>query len=345
MLDDFNLIGQRDPQGALDIAANQWSQANIQIEIMNPDHDGRAIKKVVVAGMGGSALSALLAKNWLEAELEVPVEVVRTYDLPSYVGNDTLLIASSYSGNTEETISCYDQAMERGAQTVVIASGGQLIERAQRDDVAHVVVPGGMQPRMTTIQGLRALMKVYEHFGVTDDSYYNQIASHSEWLKGEVEQWTKDITTDRNAAKQIALYSVGKTPVFYAGHVMGPVAYKWKISWNENAKNVAFYNELPEFNHNEFMGWASHPVHKPYVVFDLLSSHEHDRTKRRFVVTDKLLSGLRPKAHIVNLRGETILAQMLWASILADFSSIYTAILNGVNPTPVELIEKFKAEL
>lgn len=345
MLDDFNLIGQRDPQGALDVAASQWNQANTEIEINNSDHDGRQIKNVVVAGMGGSALSALLAKNWLESELNVPIEVVRTYNLPNYVGHNTLVIASSYSGNTEETVSCYNQAMERGAQLTVVASGGKLVEKSQHDNVAHVVVPGGMQPRMTTVQGLRALMKLFAHFGVTDESYYHQIASYADWLKSEVQNWTKDVTTDRNAAKQIALYSVGKTPVFYAGHIMSPVAYKWKISWNENAKNLAFYNELPEFNHNEFMGWTSHPVHKPFVVFDLLSTHEHERTKRRFEVTDRLLSGMRPKAHIVNLRGETILAQMLWSAILADFASVYTAILNGVNPTPVELIEKFKAEL
>lgn len=345
MLDDFNLIAQRDPQGALEVAANQWNQANVDIEIVDGSHDGREVKQVVIAGMGGSALSALLAKNWLEGELDIPVEVVRSYDLPSYVGFNTLVIASSYSGNTEETVSCYDQAMARGAQVSVIASGGALIQKAEHDGVARVIVPGGMQPRMTTIQGLRALLKVYAHFGVTDEGYYDKIASYSGWLKEEVSQWTKDISTDRNAAKQVALYSVGKSPVFYAGHVMSPVAYKWKISWNENSKNIAFYNELPEFNHNEFMGWTSHPVHKPYAIFDLLSDFEHERTRRRFEVTDRLLSGLRPRAHIINLRGDSIIAQMMWASVLADFASIYTAVLNGVNPTPVDLIEKFKAEL
>ena len=123
------------------------------------------------------------------------------------------------------------------------------------------------------------------------------------------------------------------------------MAYKWKISWNETAKNVAFWNEYSEFNHNEFKGWASHPVEKPFAVFDLLSSFERPRILQRFELTDKLLSGKRPAAKSIHLKGETPLAQLLWGAILADFASTYTAVLNGVDPTPVVLIEKLKQEL
>ena len=126
---------------------------------------------------------------------------------------------------------------------------------------------------------------------------------------------------------------------------MGGVAYKWKISWNENAKNVAFWNVLPEFNHNEFMGWTSHPVEKPYVVFDLRSSFDYPKITKSFEISDRLLSGKRPKANVIELQGESVIAQMLWASIFADFVSIYLAILNGVDPSKVELIEKLKQEL
>ena len=148
-----------------------------------------------------------------------------------------------------------------------------------------------------------------------------------------------------NYAKQLALIAVGKTPVIYAGSLMFPAAYKWKISWNENAKNVAFCDEIPEFNHNEFIGWTSHPIEKPFVIFDLLSSLEHPRILKRFEITDRLLSGMRPKANAVQLKGDSVIKQLLWASILADFVSIYVAILNGVNPTPVDLVEKLKHEL
>lgn len=174
---------------------------------------------------------------------------------------------------------------------------------------------------------------------------FNEIAEISDWLADESAAWTSNVSTDKNFAKQLALLAVGKTPVFYAGSVMAPVAYKWKISWNENAKNVAFWNELPEFNHNEFMGWSSHPIEKPFAVFDLVSHFEHSQILKRFEISDRLLSGKRPKATTIDLHGESEISQMLWASILADFVSIYVAILNGVDPTPVPLIEKLKEQL
>ena len=138
---------------------------------------------------------------------------------------------------------------------------------------------------------------------------------------------------------------MGKTPVVYAGSKMSSIGYKWKISFNENAKNVAFCNEVPEFNHNEFIGWTSHPIEKPFAVIDLVSKFEHPQILKRFEVSDRLLSGQRPHAITVNLEGETPLHQMLWGCILGDFVSIYLAILNGVDPTPVPAVEKLKVEL
>lgn len=345
MLDDRNVLNQRDPHDALGIAAAQYAQTNFEARVWSPEHDGRQINKIVVAGMGGSALAALLVKVWLKDVLSIPFEIVRTYNLPEYVGSDTLVIASSYSGNTEETLSALDQAKSRGAQTAIIASGGALIDIATVDSIAHVQLPNGMQPRMAVIFNLKALVSILANFAIVDNRYLNEITDLSDWLQQETSAWAGDVTTDKNYAKQLALLAVGKTAIFYGGSITAPVAYKWKISWNENAKNVAFYNELPEFNHNEFIGWTSHPVEKPFAVFDLISSKEHSQVLKRFEVSDRLLSGKRPKATRIELAGDTVLAQLLWGSILADFVSIYVAILNGVDPTPVALIEKLKAEL
>lgn len=345
MLDDNNVLKQRDPSGALTVAALQYQQARFSVHVKHPEHDGRAITKVVVAGMGGSALAALLVKTWLEGEMTVPFEIVRGYDLPQYVDYGTLVIASSYSGNTEETLSCLGQARQKNAQVAIIASGGKLHEEAEKYQIANVVLPGGIQPRMAQIYGLRALVALLGHFSVIQFDRFAEIADVADWLKQETEQWTPDVSTDKNFAKQIALLSIGKTPVFYAGSLMSPIAYKWKISWNENAKNVAFWDAYPEFNHNEFIGWASHPVDKPFAVFDLVSHFEHPRILERFTISDRLLSGKRPKAVPIELKGDTVIAQMLWACVLADFASIYVAILNGVDPVPVALIEKLKQEL
>lgn len=345
MLDDANVLKQRDPEDALGVAAMEWEQLQFVTEVVDAGHDDRPITRIVVAGMGGSALAALVAKAGLYSAINIPFEVVREYELPDYVDASTLVIASSYSGNTEETIGCLAQAKERSAQIAVIAAGGKLVELAEADTIARVVIPGGMQPRMAVLFNLHALMVLLETFGVIQQGLVEQITSQVEWLKSETQQWLPGVTTDKNQAKQLALLAVGKTPVFYGGRLTGPVAYKWKISWNENAKNVAFWNVYPEANHNEFIGWASHPIDKPFAVFDLISSFEHPRILKRFEITDKLLSGRRPKAVPVHLAGETPIAQLLWGCILADFVSIYVAILNGVDPTPVDLVEKLKAEL
>jgi len=344
MLDDKNILRQFDPDGALAVASDQYKQASFKVEIGNKSEHGH-IYNVVVAGMGGSALAALLVKSWLKSELTEPFEVVRTYDLPSYVNQNTLVIASSYSGNTEETLSCLEQAKAKGAQIAIIASGGKLIDYVNENQIAHVQLPTDLQPRMAVIYNLCALVALLASFDIVKGDKLDEIASKSEWLGAESTKWASDVPTDNNYAKQLALQAVGKTAVFYGGTLTAPVAYKWKISWNENAKNLAFCNELPEFSHNEFIGWTSHPVEKSFAVFDLVSNFEHPQILKRFEISDRLLSGQRPKSTVINLAGESAIEQLLWGSILADFVSIYVAILNGVNPTPVHLIEKLKQEL
>lgn len=345
MLDDANVIKQRDPGGALLIAGEQHTQASFDASIWNEEHDDRQILNVVVAGMGGSALAAGLAKSWLKSDIKIPFEVVRSYTLPSYVGPNTLVIASSYSGNTEETIGCLEQAEVKGAQLAIIASSGKLIDDAASYHIAHVALPTDLQPRMAVIYNLRALLSLLVHFDIISRDRFDEVANISGWLASESSLWVSDIPTERNYAKQLALSAVGKTAVFYGGELTAPIAYKWKISWNENAKNLAFWNQLPEFNHNEFIGWTSHPIEKPFAVFDIISNLEHPQVLKRFEISDRLLSGKRPKSTAIKLAGESAIQQLLWGSILADFVSIYVAILNGVDPTPVPLIEKLKSEL
>lgn len=345
MLDDLNVIKHRDPNGALEIACSQFEQADFNVVVHNVENDNRPINNVVVAGMGGSALAALLVKSWLKSDMDIPMEIVRTYDLPNYVNHNTLVIVSSYSGNTEETLSCLKQAESKESQVAIIASGGSLIDHANNNQTTYADLPSDLQPRMAVIYNLRALVAILANFKIISGDKLDEISEKTVWLKSETSKWSSDIKTENNYAKQLALQAVGKTAVFYGGALTAPVAYKWKISWNENAKNVAFWNEYPEFNHNEFIGWTSHPVEKPFAVFDIVSKFEHPRILKRFEISDRLLSGKRPKSTTINLAGESIIEQLLWGSILADFVSIYVAILNNVNPTPVVLIEKFKQEL
>lgn len=341
MLDDLAYLHQKDPSDALGFAAKQWQQLEYEFsdvpELQKPDN-------VVFAGMGGSALEALISTTW--PGYKVPFDLVRDYTLPAHVNEKTLAIISSYSGNTEEAISCLKDAEAKKAQVVVIAGGGELVELAKSKGFVHLILPTASQPRYAVFYAFKALVTLLEKADlVAEASAQRAIEQSATFLKREVEQWLPTVKSSDNAAKQLAKELVGKTPVIYAGRMLAPAAYKWKISMNENAKNVAWWGTYPEFNHNEFLGWSSHPIDKPYEVIDLRSSFEHKRVQQRFVLSDKLLSGRRPKAHVIDAKGDTVLEHILWAITLGDFVSIYLAILNGVNPTPVDLIEKFKIEL
>ncbi len=341
MLDDLKLIHDRDAQDALGVAEKQWQQLQHEFQVDLP-HDPEGVHKIVFSGMGGSALGALVAQSW--PGFSKPFEVCRNYDIPDFVDADTLFFASSYSGNTEEILSALEQAREKGAGIVVITSGGQLAEIAHENQYPLLLLPTGLQPRHAALYVLKALLTVTDALGITSGKAA-ELAAQVDFLKQAITEWLPTHPTAHNWAKQIAQEVVGKSAVIYAGPVLAPAAYKWKISFNENAKHIAWTNQLPEFNHNEFMGWTKQPVDKPYAVIDLRSSFDHPRIQKRFEVTERLLSGLRPSPIVIDAHGETLLQQLLFTIALGDFVTLYTALLNGLNPTPVDLIETFKKSL
>lgn len=339
MLDDLKYIHQRDGQDALGVTEKQWQQLQFHFEI--PQITGE-YENVVYCGMGGSALGAVFLQSW--PQLSVPFEIVRDYHIPKYVSAKTLFISASYSGNTEETLSSVAEAQEKGAKIVVIAAGGKLEELAQQNGYPLLKVPAVPQPRMSAFYFLSGIIQILEAAGLIDNQSA-ELKTASDWLGRQVSTWRPDVATKDNQAKQIAMELAGKTVVIYSGPKMFPAANKWKIWINENAKNLAWSNQYPEFNHNEFIGWTGHPIDKPFAVVEIRSSLEDPQIQKRFELTERLLSGKRPMPIIVKPEGESLLQQLLWASVLGDFASIYLALLNGVNPTPVELVEKFKQEL
>ncbi len=342
MLDDLKYIHQKDSRDALGIAGRQFNQLNEQFSLdWSPEHK---IENVVLSGMGGSALAGLLSETW--PGYNVPFELSRNYDIPHYVNKNTLFIASSYSGNTEESLEALSKAEEAGAQIVVLAGGGKLSEIAAEKNYPLLTIPKVEQPRFAVLFALKAYVTILEHAGLVQASSADEtMKKASTFLEQASTKWTADTPASKNPAKQLALELAGSSIVAYSGPRLFPAAYKWKISFNENAKNVAWCNQYPEFNHNEFMGWSSHPTQKPYKVIELRSNMEHERIQKRFEVTEKLLSGRRPSPQVVEVQGNTILEQLLWAVAFGDFVSIYVALLNGIDPSPVDLIEKFKKEL
>lgn len=335
------MIHERDAQDALGVVEKQWQQLSHDFGVDATKFEG--VDNIVLAGMGGSAWPAVYLQVW--GEPTVPFEIVRNYSLPTYVGKNTLFISSSYSGNTEETLSALSEAEERGAQIAVIAAGGKLAERAKEKGHVLYTIPGGIQPRMSSFFFLAAMAQLFEPLGLLPEGKTAELKEVGDWLKDQIGGWGPTVPADKNAAKQLALELMGNSIVVYSGPKMFPAANKFKICLNENAKNVAWVNQYPEFNHNEFIGWSSHPVDKPYAVVEIRSDLEHERVQKRFVVSERLLSGKRPAPHVIKPEGKSHLEQLLWTSNFCDFVSVYVALLNGLNPTPVDLVEKLKVML
>jgi len=339
MLDDLQRIHERDAQDALGIAAKPWLQLSLDFPAPG---NVRPVDNVVVSGMGGSAQSAYVAQSW--PGLVVPFILSRDYDIPSFVGEKTLFIASSYSGNTEETVSALEKAENTGAAIVVVTTGGRLREVAAAKGYPVLQLPEGYRPRFAMLAALKALTVIFDAYGLTQGAAA-ELAAQDGWLQGEIAQWTAAVPTKDNWAKQIALECMGKSVVIYSGLKLAPAAYAWKTSFNENAKQIAWWNTYSEFDHNEFMGWTEQPDQKPYAVIDIRSNFEHPQVQKRFEASARLLSGRRPEPIVIPPRGETLLQQLLSTIVLGEFVTIYTALLANINPTPIDLIERLKNEL
>lgn len=343
MLDDPAATKRGDPHNALGVAAAQSQQllySDYDLKLEKPAR----IDNVVLTGMGGSALAGLICRDWWDDQLGIPFVISRDYRLPKYVGKHTLVIASSYSGNTEETLSATDDAAQKGARIIAIAAGGKLQQLAQDNHYPFAQLPGGFQPRMAVWSAVRVLADVFDQLSLVNGAV-EQLKATQPNLEAATDNLLPAVATEQNQAKQLAQQLNGKTPVIYAGPTLASAAYKWKISFNESAKNVAFCNVFSEFNHNEFMGWTAKPDDKPFAVVELQSDLDHPQIQKRFAVSNQLLGGKMPEPILIKAEGKSRIEQLLWSIQLGDFTSLYLALLNNVDPTPVELIEKLKQQL
>ena len=338
-------IAQIDPSDQLaDVLAmpEQLRDALWRVEsAIMPDWDTSA--GMVVAGMGGSAICGALARAALGDHSSRPIFVTRAYGLPPWTTPDTMVLCASYSGNTEETLACYESAGALGAIRTVVTTGGQLAEMARADGVPVIPLPGGFQPRSAVAYMIVAALEVAALCGVGPrlTSEIDVAASHSEQL---VAEWGPDAPED-SLAKEVALGLLGTTPVIAGAGLTSPIAYRWKTQINENAKQPAFSNELPELDHNEVAGWeGARDVGRFSAVF-LDDSDAHPRVKDRMDLTERVVTPNAAASFRLVSRGETAIERVISLLLLGDLVSIYLAALRGVDPGPVKVIDQLKSEL
>jgi glucose/mannose-6-phosphate isomerase len=301
---------------------------------------------LVVAGMGGSAIGGALARAALGDHASRPIFVTRAYGLPPWTTPDTTVLCASYSGNTEETLACYESAGALGAQRVVATTGGRLAEMAREDGVPVIPLPGGFQPRAAVAYMTVAALEVAALCGAGPrlTSEIDVAASHTEQL---VAEWGPDAPED-SLAKEIARGLLGTAPVIYGAGLTAPIAYRWKTQINENAKQPCFFHELPELDHNELVGWEGARDLDPPARFSAVFLDDcdaHPRVKARMELTERLIADAAVASFRSETRGETTVERVTSLVLLGDLVSLYLAALRGVDPGPVRLIEQLKTEL
>lgn len=305
------------------------------------------IKNIVAIGMGGSAIGAEIMRSFLSSQLMVPFEVCRNYVLPEYVDDESLVIAFSYSGNTEETLAAIEDAIERKAMLAAVTTGGMLGDLAKLNEIPVAKVPEGFQPRAALAYSVIPMLVFFEKIGLVKD-VIKEIEHCIPHLQEYREKYIEDNDTVTNPAKLLAEKMHGKIVIIYTGPTLtDAVGQRWKGQLCENSKNLAYCNQFAEMNHNELVAWSDViGQHKDHLVVVLLRDmNDLPQIRNRMNIVKDIVQTHDVEVIDVHSRGERPLERILSLIQLGDFTSYYLAILNQVDPTPVAVIEALKNAL
>jgi len=350
-LDNAKLRAQIDPNAMWSLITDfpdqiETAARNVEHLFLPPAIGMPTPASLVITGLGGSAISGDLVRAAAGNSIKLPLIVNRDYDLPPFVNPSTLVVACSYSGNTEETLSVYAQAKAAGADVVCVTSGGLLAELARGDCRPVVSLPGGLPPRAALGYALTTLLGVLRAKGIISDMS-DDIKESVALLRALRKKYRPETTIIDNPAKMLAVDLMDKIVVIYGSSaIMEAAAYRWRSQITENAKNLSFHHALPEMNHNELVGWLrpESGLNKISVVF-LRDPEDHPQVRKRFDLTRKVIEGKARVVRVIQSEGKSRLARILSIVYLGDFTSLYIAYLNQVDPTPVKVIDAFKEEL
>lgn len=343
-------VNKYDPQNQFDVLIKTYQQINaawnnkIDLSLLK-NFNERKIHSIIVTGLGGSAISADLIQNFLHNELKVPLIVNRGYTLPKFADGKSLIVISSYSGNTEETISVFLSALEKPelkGNIVCISAGGKIGQTAAENNIPLVKIQTGFQPRYALGLSFFSLLKVLQALQLIEnqDMIVNKI--NNLWKKrGE------ELSSENNAALNIAQKIIGTIPIIYsAADITSAAGYRFKCQLNENSKMHAFHNLIPEMNHNEIIGWETYAEKQMQArVINIIDPDYHPQILRRFKIISELAAA--KKAEVINLESsESDFKQRLMDIVyLCDWISYYSAVLRSFNPSEIDYIHILKERL
>jgi glucose/mannose-6-phosphate isomerase len=304
------------------------------------------VDRIAVLGMGGSGIGGrLLQALAIDLDVRLPIATVRDYTLPGHVDRGSLAIASSNSGNTEETIAAFQQAVDAGARCVALTTGGRLAELANARSVPALLYEWQGEPRSALGWSFASLLGIGSRLGLLPDLTAD-VYDATRQMRALGASLALDVPEQDNAAKQLARRLYCRVPVIVGAQALAPVAYRWRTQINENAKSWAIADELPEMNHNAHVGFGL-PMPARSLMHTVLLRHDamHQRNRLRVEATYDELRSAGVGAEILDVPGPSVLAQALCAIHLGDFVSYYMGLLNNVEPAPVSSLETLKARL
>jgi len=350
ILDDLEKIKELDRQDMLGIEENFYNQLKESVQIAGAADvsmlKGAKFRGLAILGMGGSGFTGDIIKSLIKNSVEVPVEVVKSYELPSFISKGWLAVAVSYSGNTEETITAVNEALLRGCEVLAVSAGGTIKDIAKRSGKCHVALPGGYQPRGASGYLFFTTLIILGKLGIVKIEN-SDIEETLELVKQKKAVYARDVDSENNPAKKLAIEMFDRLPVIYGvSGYLSAVAYRWKCEINENAKCPAFWAEFPELNHNETVGWQNlKKITEKMLLIVLKDGSLTERLKVRINTTVKLIKGSFDDVLEIGAQGSSELAKAVSVMYLGDIASVYLALLYNTDPTPVDRILALKAEL
>jgi glucose/mannose-6-phosphate isomerase len=338
-------VSAADPSGMLgDVLAQSSQLGDALWRVESAGIGGRDARGgLVICGMGGSAIGGDLAAAALGDRATCPIRTIRGYGLDPWTDSDALVLCASYSGNTEETLTCFEAAGIADAQRIVLTTGGQLAELAREEGVPVIGVPSGMQPRAAVVYMTVGALECAALCGAAP-SLHTEIDAAASLLQELAGEWGPEAPPDSNA-KALARELQGTIAVLHGADPTMAPARRWKTQLNENAKAPSFASVLPEADHNEICAWQRGRAAAPLAGVFLEDDDQHPRVRERIELTARALADAGAPVHRVTSRGESRLERVLSLVLLGDLVSVYLAALEGIDPTPVEAIERFKAAL